>query len=78
MEAAWPHLAALVTSMRTDTPLVLAAIDAVASIRPQEAPEFLGGLADSEDEDVAEAAHEALTMAAGRWDEDDEDDEFHA
>jgi hypothetical protein len=78
VEAAWPHLAALVTSKRADKPLRLAAIDAVASIRPQEAPEILGDLADSEDEDVAEAAHEALAMAEGRWDEDDEDDEFRA
>lgn len=74
--AAWPHIAALVRSEDTDKPLLLAAIEAVGCIRPQEAAEILGDLTDSEDEDIAEAAHEALIMAEGFSDEDDEDDEF--
>jgi hypothetical protein len=72
---AWPHIAALVTSKRTDNPLLLAAIEAAASIRPQEAPEILADLTDSDDEDIAEAAYEAMAMAEGRLDEDDEDDD---
>ena len=74
--AAWPHIAALVTSKRSNTPLLLAAIDAVASIRPQEAPAILAHLTDSDDEDIVEAAYEAMAMAEERSVEDDEDDEF--
>ena len=67
------------TSDETDKPLLFAAIEAVASIRPEEAPEILGDLTDSDDEDIVEAAFEALAMAEGPTeDEDDEesDDEY--
>ena len=79
LDAAWPHIAALLTSEGADKPLLLAAIEAVASIRPEEAPEILGDLTDSEDEDIVEVAFEALAMAEGPTeDEDDEesDDEY--
>ena len=69
---AWPHIAALVTSKRTDKPLLLAAIEAAASIRPGEAAGILLELTDSPDEDIAEAAHEALVFGGGAWAEDDE------
>lgn len=72
LDAAWPHVSALVGSKTTAKPLLLAAIDAVASIRPQQAPELLADLTDSDDEDVAEAAHEALAMAEGSLDDDDD------
>jgi len=75
VEAAWPHVAALVTAENVDKPLRLAAIDAVASIRPEDAGEVLGDLLDSPDEDIVEAVHEALAMAEGAPDEDEEDDE---
>jgi hypothetical protein len=75
VDAAWPHIRVLVTSGRTDKPLLLAAIDAVASIRPREAAEILQPLTDSDDEDVVDAVFEALAMAEGPSDEDDEDDE---
>ena len=61
VDAAWPHVTALVTSGGTDKPLLLAAIDATASIR--EAAEVLEALADSEDEDIVSAADEAMAMA---------------
>ena len=81
VDAAWPHVAALVTSGETDKPLLLAAIDAVASIRPHEAAEILDDLADSDDEDIVEAVDEAMAMAegaAGADDEfDDDDDSLH-
>ena len=54
-------------------------IDAAASIRPLEAAEILSPLTDSDDEDIADAAFEALAMAgaAAEFDEDeDDDDEF--
>jgi len=79
INAAWSHIAGLVTTEETDKVLLLAAIDATASIRPQEAPEILVDLVDSEDEDIVEAAYEAMNMAealAGEdWDDDDDDDD---
>ncbi len=75
VEAAWPHIAALVTAEETEKSVRLAAIDAVASIRPDDAEEVLGDLLDSTDEDIVEAVHEALAMAEGASDEDEEDEE---
>ncbi len=72
VDAAWLHIAALVTSRETDKPLRLAAIEAVASIRPREAAEILADLTDSDDEDIVEAVSEAMVMAEGLSDEDDE------
>lgn len=72
LEAAWPHVKALVTSKKTEKPLLVAAIEAVASIRPSEAPQVLAHLADSDDEDIAGAVAEALDMAdVGPFDEDE-------
>lgn len=70
--AAWPHIAALITSGDIDKPLLLAAIEAVASIRPREAAGILDDLIDSDDEDIAEAVSEAIAMAGGLSDRDDE------
>ena len=86
LDAAWPHVAALVTSEETDKPLLLAAIEAVASIRPHEAAQILDDLADSDDEDIVAAVHEAMAMAEGASgadeddefdDDDDDDDSLH-
>ena len=74
VDAAWPHITALVTSRGADKPLLLAAIEAVASIRPHEAAGILHGLTDSDDEDIVDAVFEAT--AGGLSDEDDEDDEL--
>jgi len=75
VDASWPHISALVRSKRTDKQLLLAAIEAVAWIRPQEAAELLVDLMDSADEDIAEAAYEALAMAGGSLGEDDDADD---
>ncbi len=72
--AAWPHVAALVRNPRTPRPLLLAAIGAVGSIRPQEAGEILADLADSDDEEIAEAVDDALMMAEIVPDADDDED----
>ena len=72
LDTAWPHVAALVASRKTQKPLLLAAIDAAASIRPHEAHETLDNLAESDDEDIADAVHEATAMAGGLSAEDDE------
>ncbi len=75
IDAAWPHVAALVTAEQTDKPLLLAAIEAVAIIRPEEAPEVLVDLTDSDDEDIADAAFEALALAELPNDEEDFDED---
>ncbi|MGH7263384.1 MAG: HEAT repeat domain-containing protein [Candidatus Rokuibacteriota bacterium] len=75
VDAAWPHVAALVTSGETEKPLLLAAIDAAASIRSQEALEILDDLADSDDDDIVAAVHEAMAMAEGHSVDDDELDD---
>jgi uncharacterized protein (UPF0147 family) len=76
VEAAWPHIAALIRAEGTAKPLLLAAIGAVAAIRPQDARGILGELTFSDDEDIAEAVDEALAMAEGPVDEDDEDNDL--
>jgi len=75
VDAAWSHIAALITAADTDKYLLLAAIEAVASIRPQEAAEILIDLTQSEDEDIAEAASEAMAIAGMLLDDEDEEDE---
>jgi hypothetical protein len=85
VEAAWPQVSALVKAKDTEKELLLAAIEAVATIRPQEAGQLLLDLVDSEDEDIVDAAHEAMSMAEGmladdelddhEFDDDDEDEE---
>ncbi len=77
VDAAWSHVSRLLSAPETDKPLLLAAIDAVASIRPQEAEVILADLIDSDDEDIVEAAYEAMAMAEGplgnEFDEKDDD-----
>jgi HEAT repeat protein len=86
IDAAWSHIAGLVIAEDTDKSLLFAAIEAAASIRPHEASEILVELIESDDEDIVEAAYDALGMAEALavegWDEDnddnddDDDDEF--
>ena len=76
IEAAWPHVSNLVATKTADKSLLLAAIEAVAGIRPQEAGVSLVDLLDSKDEDIVEAAFEAMAIAEGLPDEEfDEDDD---
>ena len=83
IRAAWSNVEALITSDDTDKYLMLAAIEAISGIRPDEAQEILGDLTTSDDEDIAGAAFEALAMAEGLSElddledfEDDDDDEY--
>ena len=79
VDEAWPHIAGLVTSAKTEKSLLLAAIEASASIRAQEVQEILGRLTDGDDEDIVEAVYEAMAMVGEFWgegDDEDEDDEF--
>ena len=76
IEPAWPHVAGLLTSKKTEKELLLDAIGAAAFIAPREAGGILSELAASDDEEIAEAASEALLESqAGNFDEDDFDDE---
>jgi hypothetical protein len=72
---AWPHVSKLATDDRTEKHLRIAAIGAIGSIRPKEGQRILFELADSEDEDIAEAADEALSMILPDEEEDDDEEE---
>jgi len=75
IDAAWPHIAALVASEDTEKELLLAAIEAAAFIRPHKASEILRPLLRSDDDDVVGAVHEAMAMAdAMNEDEEDADE----
>ncbi len=79
LDAAWRHVSGIIASECADKELLLAAIEAVASIRPEEAGVILVDLTDHDDEDVVDAAHQAMVMAdglAGLELEDEMDDEF--
>ena len=74
LDAAWSHIAGLAATELTDKSLRLAAIEAVANIRPQEAAEILSELTQSDDEDIVDAAYEAMAMSGWFPDEDYDDD----
>src|SRR5216683_1894820 len=77
LDAAWSHIVELLNDAHSPKPLLLAAIGAVGSIRPAEAREILVDLADSDDEEIAEAIAEAMATAEVPTDEeDDEEDEW--
>ncbi|MGO4882525.1 MAG: HEAT repeat domain-containing protein [Bryobacteraceae bacterium] len=77
LAAAWSHIVALVHDAGAPEPLRLAAIGAVPYIRPAEARSILADLTGSDDEEIAEAAIEAIGMADAVSDEasDEEEDE---
>ena len=75
LDAAWPHIVALVTNVVTPKRLLIAAIGALGSIRLREAVEILGVQPPSRDEDIAEAVSEVFGMASHSSDDpDDEED----
>jgi hypothetical protein len=75
VDAAWVHILALVNDAGTPKHLLLASIAAAASIRPREAGELLVRFAASDDQEIAEAADEAIAMAATVPDEEDDDED---
>lgn len=84
LEEAWDPIVKLVQSGDTEKNLRIAAIEAVATINPEAAPDILGPLLESEDEDIVDATHEALILAEGlvefgddeyEYDEDDDEDD---
>ena len=77
LDAAWPHIVALLNDGGTPKPLLLACITAAASIRPKEAGKTLVDLAASDDEEIAEAADDVMAMIeAASEDADDEENEW--
>ena len=80
IDQAYPHVLALVNNPKTPKPLIFAAIEAVAAIRPDDAPQVLDDLLDSADEELREVAQDAISMATGvevddDWGDEDEEDE---
>jgi hypothetical protein len=73
VDAAWPHIAALLTSRKTPKTLLLAAIEAAPNIRPEEAFDLLEDLLNSRDAEIRDAVSEAMSLAQEPWDEEDED-----
>ncbi|MFN0104162.1 MAG: HEAT repeat domain-containing protein [Bryobacteraceae bacterium] len=71
LASAWSHVVALVDDAGTAKPLRLAAIAAIGAIRPVDARSVLTALVDSDDEEIAEAAEEAILMAEGASEEED-------
>ena len=53
--------------------LLIAAIGAAGFIRPAEAEDILAKFTDSDDEDIAEAAEEAIMMASAEFEFGDEE-----
>ena len=74
LDAAWPRVLALVEEPATPRNLLLAAIVAVGSIRPDDAREALEHLEDSDDEEIAEAVEDALIMSGAVDDEEEDED----
>ena len=74
VDAAWPHVSALLTAPDTDKVLLLAAIEAAVAIRPRQAEPLLADLSDSHDTDIADAADNAMMMASSPFDDDFDDE----
>jgi hypothetical protein len=75
LDTAWDHVVALLEDPDTPKDLQLAAIGAVGEIRPSKAGPILVDLVDSDDEEIAEAASEALMLAETMSDMDDFEEE---
>lgn len=72
---AWPHVQDVLLEADEDSDLLYAAIEAAAFVNPDEAIDHLRNFTQSENQDVVDAAYEALGMAEGLMDEDYDEDE---
>jgi hypothetical protein len=75
VEEAWPHVRGLLKPPSKDKRMLLAAIEAAPGINPEEARRLLADLLESDDEEIVEAADEAIAMAEGYSEDDDEDED---
>ena len=62
IDAAWDHVAALVSDKDIERELLLAAIEAVIFIRPREAAQLLEGFLESDDEEIIDTIAESMAM----------------
>jgi hypothetical protein len=76
IDEAWPRIEAILGADPVDKPLYLAAIEAAAAVRPQAAVPLLTELSTAKDEDIAEVAFEALAMAEGLAELEEDEDEL--
>jgi uncharacterized protein (UPF0147 family) len=82
VKEAWPYVKEIITGEDVDKPLLIAAIDACIHINSHESVDILSELSLSDDEEIAEAAEEALSMAGmyaddlSDYDDLPEDDSF--
>jgi len=74
IKEAWPYIKELLLRQDIDKWLLIAAIQAAATVNPEESVEILMDFEDSEDEDIADAAEDALVNAGMAVDEFDDDD----
>jgi hypothetical protein len=81
LDEAWSDVASILTGKEADKYLLLAAIEASVSIRPEEAAMILSNLSCDEDEEIAEAAQEAIALSGvyvgDDFDDDDGDKTIH-
>jgi uncharacterized protein (UPF0147 family) len=78
LEAAWPKIRKLLVPPSADRDLLLAAIEAAPSVSPEEAEPILLDLAESEDEEIANAADDALSFIKPEYDADEDEEEDEA
>ncbi len=73
IDAAWPRIETILNADKVDKGLLIAAIEAAVSIRPQDSADLINELTNADDEDIADAAFEALAMAEGLAELEDDD-----
>ena len=76
VDAAWPRVSALLAAPGIDKSLLLAAIEAGATICPQEAEPLLLDLSDSDDVEIAAAAMDAAMRAEAAIEDEFEEPEW--
>ena len=74
VDGAWKAVRAVALDDSADPELRIAAIEALVGIRPAESREVLGDLLDDNDEEIADAAGEAMAMAESFAEFADEED----
>jgi hypothetical protein len=75
VSAAWPHIRAVAQDRTTSKSLLLAALEAICGLRPPDSESILLELSESTDEDIHEAAGDALMMLRGMQDDDFDDED---
>ena len=79
IESAWPLIRDILENPKTDRSNILAAIEASGSLCPRDDSDVIYELTESDDEEIAEAAEEALTFIniddSDFGDDDDSDDD---